>query len=218
MQNYTQFENLLSFQRMNRYLIACYQDKQKALVLYKLNSQLSQTMFGVVALFEIALRNKINNHYKFVNSNWLVNGFLHSNNCTNSIKDIEETRPELQRDGKSFTNDNILTKLTLNFWKMLFAPQQFRAGGNSLLEIFVNIPPNVSQNNIYNKIDKIRKLRNRIAHHEPICFHYRRISTRNTKIVYENIIELITWFGINPQELFEGIDEIPLYLHKINTL
>jgi hypothetical protein len=221
MHTYTQFESLVSSQRINRYFLACNSNEQKALALYKLNSQLAQNMFGVLALFEIVLRNKINQCYSLRDVNWLVDGFLHSStekDCINSVTIIENEKDKLRYNGKPITNDNILAKLSFGFWTNLFEPKQFRAGNSILLRIFTKRPKKVNQAKILNRLKQINLQRNRIAHHEPICFKANAISITEIETAYKNIVELITWLGINSQELFEGIDEIPLYLQKINTL
>ena len=56
---YKQFENIVSARRMERYLIACFGDTQKARRLYKMNMRLACEMFIIVSGFEIALRNAI---------------------------------------------------------------------------------------------------------------------------------------------------------------
>lgn len=60
---YTDFEYVLSPERMGRYLQACGDDSQKAMTLYRYNLQLSQEMFTVISCFEVALRNAIDRHF-----------------------------------------------------------------------------------------------------------------------------------------------------------
>lgn len=50
---YKQFENIVSARRMERYLIACYGDTQKARRLYKMNMRLACEMFIIVSGFEL---------------------------------------------------------------------------------------------------------------------------------------------------------------------
>ncbi|MCZ8146125.1 Abi family protein [Flavobacterium sp.] len=70
---YLDFEEIMSAPRMNRYLDACGGDSRKAMTLYRLNLKLSQQLFTIISCFEIALRNKINNHYTVtIGSNWLA--------------------------------------------------------------------------------------------------------------------------------------------------
>lgn len=57
-------EKTLSKARLNKYSRACGQDKNKAIWLYQCNMKLSQRFYGVIGLFEVMLRNAINEHYK----------------------------------------------------------------------------------------------------------------------------------------------------------
>ena len=61
---------------------------------------------------------------------------------------------------------------------------QYRATGQCLLRAFPNKPRSsvaVQYNNayIFNELDKVNSLRNRIAHHEPICFRFQASCIRN---------------------------------------
>jgi hypothetical protein len=56
---YQEFEKLLSPARIGRFARAMKHDRQKTILLYRYNIYLSQRMFGVMHIFEIALRNKI---------------------------------------------------------------------------------------------------------------------------------------------------------------
>ena len=57
----------------------------------------------------------------------------------------------------------------------MFSGPQYVATGQRLLTVFPAKPkstPDLRIDNrfIYNELDRINKIRNRIAHHEPICF------------------------------------------------
>lgn len=56
---YSEFEDIISQQRMRKYLLACNNDSKKAMTLYRYNLKLSQEMFTLISCFEVALRNKI---------------------------------------------------------------------------------------------------------------------------------------------------------------
>ena len=49
--------------RIGKYSKACGNDKQKTMQLYRDNLRLCQRFFGVLNLFEVMLRNAINEHY-----------------------------------------------------------------------------------------------------------------------------------------------------------
>jgi transposase-like protein len=60
---YSDFENIISPPRMNRYLHACNGNSRKAMTLYRKNLKLSQELFTIISCFEIALRNAVDVHY-----------------------------------------------------------------------------------------------------------------------------------------------------------
>jgi len=74
---YSEFEKIMSKPRMDRYLTACNNDSRKAMTLYRINLNLSQQIFTIVSCFEIALRNKIDEHYKTIYGNdWLRDSII----------------------------------------------------------------------------------------------------------------------------------------------
>ena len=84
---YDQFENLISAPRLSRYWLSCKSSTALTQQLYSTNIRLSQGFIGVLSIFEVVLRNKIDQCYKStcMNQNvvdeWLVSsiqkgGFL----------------------------------------------------------------------------------------------------------------------------------------------
>ena len=61
---YEEYVNAFSAARLNKYLQACDDSKDKALQLYRLNIKLCQKLYGVLNVFEIVLRNAVHEHYK----------------------------------------------------------------------------------------------------------------------------------------------------------
>jgi hypothetical protein len=71
----------------------------------------------------------------------------------------------------------------------MFAPKQFIVGGQSSHKIYVNRPKGINQKQIFNDLDKIRSNRNRIAHHEPLCFNSNnQINIEKTTDTYQILI------------------------------
>ena len=56
---FADFQNILSPERLNRYVTACGNDTRKAMSLYRMNLNLSQEVFTLLSCFEVALRNAI---------------------------------------------------------------------------------------------------------------------------------------------------------------
>lgn len=61
---YSEYEAAFSLARINKYLTACSGNTIKAITLYCYNVKLCQKFYGVLNIFEVVLRNAINEHYK----------------------------------------------------------------------------------------------------------------------------------------------------------
>ena len=72
---YFEYERAFSQARLNKYYNACSGNTTKALTLYRYNIKLCQKFYGILNIFEIVLRNAINDHYKsvFSDSDWIKN-------------------------------------------------------------------------------------------------------------------------------------------------
>ena len=73
---------------------------------------------------------------------------------------------------------------------------------------------------IFNELDKVNSLRNRIAHHEPICFrlHEAEIDTSYIINEYQKIQTLFSWMGIDSHSMLYGLDHVQSVCAKINSL
>ena len=99
------------------------------------------------------------------------------------------------------------------------------ATGQKLLSIFPNKPKSslghqIDNKYIFNELDGINQIRNRIAHHEPICF---AAQLPKKSVVYvqqedQRILKLFTWMGIDGKSLLYGIDHIDKECKKILRL
>ena len=223
---YADFEQVMSQPRMQRYLQACANNTRKAMILYRLNLRVSQECFTIISCFEIALRNAIDKHYVGVYGNsWLRDsqmsgGMFTVRNCRITKQIISQAYNRL---GASYNHSKLVAEMDFGFWRYLFAQPQFYAAGQSLLNIFPNKPISsalVQYNHTYvfNELGKINKFRNRIAHHEPICFQF-GASVINSNYVYENyniIQNLFQWLDIDSRKLLFGLDHIGSLIVKLN--
>ncbi|HTJ15057.1 MAG TPA: hypothetical protein VL547_23635 [Dinghuibacter sp.] len=208
---YTDFEDIVSQQRMARYLIACADDKRRAITLYRANIRLSNELFSILCMFEVAIRNSIDKHHKNKwGANWLFDatqvrgGFLRSAGCERSLENVQKVIAKL---GASYSHDRAVTGLMFGFWTSQFATKEFAAAGSSLLNILPARPFGTNQTKVFKKLTSINHIRNRIAHHEPICFTAPTvISTVYAEQQYNQIIEVLQWLGINPTSFLFGID------------
>ncbi len=225
---YTDFEQVMSSPRINRYKLACGGDTRKAQTLYRYNLKLSQEMFTIISCFEVALRNKIDQHFiATIGNNWLRSGasqggFFDTSYCHLTATNINEAILKL---GSNYSHHKLVTELGFGFWRYMFAANQFRATGRNLLQILPNKPRstrNTQYNNIFifRELAHLNKIRNRIAHHEPICFRSRLpvIDTNYTSDKYTKITTLFYWMDIDSRKLLFGLDHVNTIISKINRI
>jgi len=225
---YSEFEKVLSAARMSRYLSACASDTKKSMTLYRYNLLLSQELLTVISCFEVALRNSINEYCKAtLGSDWLRDGIQHGGifydrNCRETKKNIDDALINL---GASYAHNKLVAELGFGFWRYMFAPHQFTATGRLLLNIFplrpsTTLTVNYNHTYFFNELQKINQLRNRVAHHEPLCFQ-QSTAVKNTSFArqqYALIIQLFQWMQIDESALLYGLDHVIEICDKIDRL
>ena len=220
---YLDYEKAFSQARLNKYLKACGNDSIAALTLYRHNIKLCQKFYGVLSVFEVILRNAINEHYKALLSDpdWirhqLVTGGILENHPQRFS--VDNTIAELDNTGQ-YTNDRVVSSVTFGFWTHLFSRRPFLLGGQSLLQVFPSRTRGLGQRAIYNDLQMIKSFRNRIAHHEAICFDSTgAISTTPARNSYALTIKYVQFLGYPETHLYYGLDVLPdKILMKIDTL
>lgn len=225
---YADFENTMSAMRMARYLTACGNASKKAMTLYRKNLRLSQELFTVISCFEITLRNKIDRVYTVNYGNdWLrdsaaAGGMFDRNNCRQTRRLINKAFSRLRHN---YTHHKLVAEMDFGFWRYLFANPQFNAGGTLLLRIFPAKPrstPTMNYNHafVFNQLGQINDIRNRIAHHEPICFLPSQPikDTTYARQRYNLILQLFQWMSVNEAALLYGLDHILFVCDEIDAL
>lgn len=226
--NYSDFERTMSPKRMRRYLNACGGNRRKAQVLYRLNLRLSQEMFTVISCYEVALRNAIDRIMSAaMGEDWLRDsilpgGFLDNAVFSGTTRIMHKAYNELV-EKKEYSSSKMLSAMEFGVWKYMYSAPQYRASGRRLLNVFPNKPkssPHTQYNNqfFFNELDAINRLRNRIAHHEPVCFLHNQetVSTFHLMDCYFRILKLFEWMDIDPKSLLFGLDHVKSITQQIN--
>ena len=110
-------------------------------------------------------------------------------------------------------------------WKYMFSAPQYRATGKCLLKIFPYKPVStkekqINHSYIFNKLDGVNRIRNRIAHHELVCFLLSDAKIDTSYIIneYQEIQTLFAWMGIDSSSMLYGLDHVQKVCNKINFL
>jgi hypothetical protein len=224
---YSDFARIMTPARMNRYLLAFGGNSRKAMTLYRKNLQLTQELFTVISCFEVALRNAIDAQAVTVlGADWLRDaaqpgGVFDNHRCRLTRDNINDAISKLH----VYSHHKLVAELGFGFWRYMFAQNQFNATSRIMLRVFPSKPtstPAIQYNNIYvfNQLAALNNIRNRMAHHEPICFLPQQ-PVKNTTYArqhYNLILQLFQWMQIDEAALLYGLDHITTVCNEIDNL
>lgn len=207
-------EGGVSSDRLSTYLKLAGGDKGKALVLYEENKRASEKLHSLISEFEVVFRNAINDNLTaFIGSNWHESDKLISDKHKRIVRD---TTGYLNKNGREVTNSNIVSSLTFGFWLNFFDREYDKTlWRQTLYKIF---PRETNRNEIRLSLNKIRNLRNRIAHCECILkLYYRKQAREILELLSKINPELVGWvkqMSIADNELFFSYRESQYYKPK----
>jgi len=217
---YNQFVNLLSEARMSKYKKVANGNKVRIIQLYHHNLKLSQRMFGVIGMFEVMLRNAIYNHYKniYSDSEWIVGQAAKDMLLEHEAGEIIRVKNDFIRKGV-YSPDKMVASFSFGFWTYFFTRRNYKVGGKTLLQIFPNRKKGLKQTDVYNDLTLIRELRNRIAHHEPICFDSNNsLSTGYVRHLYALTRTYINYMGYDADKVLKIVEKPDGVLRDIDAL
>lgn len=216
---YDEAQRLFSPARMQKYLRACGGDKEKAIYLYGFNAKLSQAFFGVISLFEVVLRNSINEHYlTTLGEDWIIKQAVEGGLLEHEADEVHFTQTAYTKEGV-YSHDKMIGSFTFGFWTYLFTKHNYKVGGKTLLQIFPNKAKGTTQKIVYADITSVREFRNRIAHHEPICFN----KAGEIDVAYMekhfNLIKMyLQYMGVDEETILPIIQRPEEWLKKVEEL
>lgn len=195
-ETYASIEATLSQPRLGRYLAAAKGDVHLALRLYVWNARLCEAFYIPTQLAEISLRNAL--------AGGLRNRY---GNAWHTVPGLVSALPErLQRElakviaeetrthAETFNADHVVSALSLGFWVHLTSATPRRYVWRDQIKIlFPHMPVDVADSEIHQAADKLRRLRNRIAHHNAIF-------DKGPTAEYRNIQDLVGW--VSPDTLW----------------
>ena len=185
---------VISNDRFEPYRKSYPQDEMAAFATYAWNVSLSESLSPAIHGLEVALRNGIHNAAtaKFGTDSWF-NGRLK----LPEQERLEKLRHRIDPSGtRNLTASDFVSGLSLGFWVDLFKGRYEPVLWPSLLnQVFpyASFPRvtkrQMAREQLYLRLDRIRRLRNRVFHHEPI-WHLADLSEQ-----HELILEIIGWIS-----------------------
>ena len=169
-------QQLLSAARMAPYLSACGGDWERAVELYDWNAKVSSAFFESIHYLEVGLRNVMDQAISSVfGGAWL---------STASPVLTDRSRKAVaialgHAGGTTAPHGKIVAELPFGFWWSLLADEYNRQLWQPALRHAFEAP--VRRRKLHAQLDDLRRLRNRIAHHEPI--HRRDLEADHARVI-----------------------------------
>jgi hypothetical protein len=183
--NLTEIERTLSADRLRPYRASVVGDGELAIRLYEQNTLLAESLYSVLQGLEVSLRNTIHAQLAldYGRTEWYDTLKLEPEQSAM----LRKAKDNLVKEGKPLDAGRVVAELSFGFWTGLTGPKYDVLWRDHLVKIFPRRP--VQRVEVQTRLNSIRKLRNRIAHHEPILF-----SGRLQKYVNQ-IFDTISWMS-----------------------
>ena len=208
-------EASFSSERLSTYFNAARGDRAKALHLYTWNTAISAAFYGPLQGLEVALRNAMHRRLtECYGSAWYDNHAAGLD--TVCLARLADARTEAARTGPAPGPPQIVAALSFGFWISLLGsggridPTGRRANYEmtlwrpALRRAFPHRSP-LTRKQAHRPLNGLRKLRNRIAHHEPIF-------ARDLLEDHQRILDVTGWISPGVRTWIEGHSRVAALL------
>lgn len=157
--------------RFSTYLRACRGDETRAKRLYMWNLSLAARWWGPICYFEVALRNAMHNTLidVFGQKEWWDSGTCHL--AWHAQRNLDDARRYAagRKGNGGPAADDVVAASSMGLWKsLLHADNAQHIWRDGLDGLFRHPGAPMKRGPIYNAVSEVKRLRDRIAHHEPI--------------------------------------------------
>lgn len=183
-----QLRPTLSSDRIGTYLTASGFDEQRALKLYIWNAHIGEAFHVAIQGAEVGLRNRIDSGFSTVfGPEWWQNPAFLRNLDHEGAKDIETAKKRIRNRGSTLSTGQMIATLSFGFWVGALQPRfNPPVWASHLRTSFPDLPPSNSRYDLAAEAKRVRDLRNRIWHHEPIF-------RMNLSDEHASVMRLLTW-------------------------
>jgi len=172
---------------------------------YAWNMALSESLYPVLQALEVLLRNTVDNaaQHHFGKEDWYDDSRIIQH--PNDRVSIDKAKRILSRQNKPLDPGRIIAELNFGFWTSLFDRRYEQVLWPRLIKTaFPYMPRRIrTRQTLSRRLHKIRILRNRIFHHEPIWYW------QDLPQQHVDILQAISWIEPAMGDLVQTIDRFP---------
>ena len=175
--------------RIERYLPAAGGSQEYAFSLYLWNCALCEAFYLPLHVAEVTCRNAI--HARLLNrlgEQWFDADLFHNIVSDRHGSDLNDVIDDERRvHGVLMTSHHLVSSLSFGFWQHLLTRRFERLlWPRGMKDFFPNLPNSMGRSEMYDRVEIVRKWRNRIAHH-------RAIFDQGPTKRYQETLQLVRW-------------------------
>lgn len=192
--------------RIDRYMPAAGGSKEDAFRLYLWNGALCEAFYLPLHIAEISVRNAIHTRLSTrLGEQWYDNKTLKNVMGERQLRDMEDAvREERHRHGVLMNRHHLVSSLSFGFWQHLLTNRFHRLlWPRGMLDAFPNLPNQFERHDVHDRVEIIRKWRNRIAHHKAI---FDEGPTRK----HQETIQLVRWVCHDVADWLTAASKVPI--------
>jgi hypothetical protein len=176
----------ISPERLAPYLHGAGHDKAGAIRLYEWNTRVSGALHAPLQAVEVVIRNAFHRQLtKCFGEMWYDALSTAGTWGLEQTSRIYEAKERIARVGKPHAPGRMVAELSFGFWTAICAKRYTATLWIPCLRHAITTPK-VNRQTVFERLDGIRVLRNRVAHHEPIF-------GRNLEADFVNIVQTVRW-------------------------
>ena len=203
-----------SSQRLEKYINLYNGDVMKVAAHYKANIALSESLYTSLSVFEVTLRNALSKELERMMGRKDWYSVFPSNPALKSLtSEVTVAIRHISQRGEMVSPDKIIAELTFGFWVTLLNSEYELTLWKSLRLAFPHMPKkDRKRKNVSSPCNALRKLRNRVFHHESICWDLDYITD-----IHNRLVMVLGWINKDMPSWLDEVDHFCKVVDEIRT-
>ena len=203
-----------SSQRLEKYIRLYDGDEAKVVAHYKANLALAESLYTSLSVFEVTLRNALSKELERMMGRKDWYSAFQSNPALKSLtSEVTVAIRHISQRGEMVSPDKIVAELTFGFWVTLLNSEYELTLWKGLRLAFPHMPKkDRKRKNVSSPCNALRKLRNRVFHHESICWDLDCIPD-----IHNRLVTVLGWMNSDMPVWLDEVDRFSKVVDEISN-